>query len=65
MLTLFGKILTRYEFVEPNGKDVGLNVRKKAETVLAIVDDREKLQQVREKAAATKDKYGIHDLCIP
>ncbi|CAM0882810.1 unnamed protein product [Alopecurus aequalis] len=51
-------VLTRFEFVEPNGKDVGLNVRKKAETVLAIVDDREKLQQVREKAAATKDKYS-------
>lgn len=49
--------LTKFEFVEPNGKDVGLNVRKKAETVLAIVDDREKLQQVREKAAATRDKY--------
>ncbi|CAM0882812.1 unnamed protein product [Alopecurus aequalis] len=49
---------SRFEFVEPNGKDVGLNVRKKAETVLAIVDDREKLQQVREKAAATKDKYS-------
>lgn len=49
--------LTRFKFVEPNGKDVGLNVRKKAETVLAIVDDRLKLQQVREKAAATRDKY--------
>jgi epsin len=42
--------------LESNGKDVGLNVRKKAETVLSIVDDREKLQQVREKAAATRDK---------
>lgn len=49
--------LTRFEHVEPNGKDVGLNVRKKAETVLAIVDDREKLQQIRENAAATRDKY--------
>ncbi|TVU35178.1 hypothetical protein EJB05_17055 [Eragrostis curvula] len=48
---------TSFEYVEPNGKDVGLNVRKKAETVLAIIDDREKLQQVREKAAATRDKY--------
>ncbi|CAO2178348.1 unnamed protein product [Urochloa humidicola] len=49
--------LVSFEYVEPNGKDVGLNVRKKAENVLAIVDDREKLQQVREKAAATRDKY--------
>jgi epsin len=50
------KTLTKFEFVEPNGKDVVLNVHKKAETVLAIVDDREKLQQAREKAAATRDK---------
>ncbi|PAN28621.1 hypothetical protein PAHAL_5G166700 [Panicum hallii] len=49
--------LTSFEYLESNGKDVGLNVRKKAETVLSIVDDREKLQQVREKAAATRDKY--------
>uniref|UniRef100_A0A0D9V5E9 ENTH domain-containing protein n=1 Tax=Leersia perrieri TaxID=77586 RepID=A0A0D9V5E9_9ORYZ len=49
--------LIRFEYLEPNGKDVGLNVRKKAETVLAILDDREKLQEVREKAAATRDKY--------
>jgi len=48
--------LTKFEFVEPNGKDVGLNVRKKAETVLAVVDDRDKLQEVRDKAAATRDK---------
>ncbi|KAK3165383.1 hypothetical protein QOZ80_1AG0032480 [Eleusine coracana subsp. coracana] len=49
--------LTSFDYVEPSGKDVGLNVRKKAETVLAIIDDREKIQQVREKAAATRDKY--------
>ncbi|KAM3351181.1 hypothetical protein ACQJBY_023281 [Aegilops geniculata] len=49
--------LTTFEFVEPGGKDVGLNVRKKAEAVLLIVDDREKLQQAREKAASTRDKY--------
>ncbi|XP_066309602.1 clathrin interactor EPSIN 1-like isoform X2 [Miscanthus floridulus] len=49
--------LTSFEYVEPNGKDVGLNVRKKAENVLATVDDRDKLQQIREKAAATRDKY--------
>jgi len=49
--------LTSFEYMESNGKDAGLNVRKKAETVLSIVDDRDKLQQVREKAAASRDKY--------
>jgi epsin len=51
------KALLRYECVEPNGKDVGLSVRKKSEAILSILDDREKLQQVREKAATTRDKY--------
>ena len=59
MMILFVKKLTTFEFVEPGGKDVGLNVRKKAEAVLVIVDDREKLQQAREKAASTRDKYCI------
>lgn len=58
----FGKKLTSFEYVEPNGKDVGLSVRKKAENVLATVDDRDKLQQIREKAAATRDKWVIHIL---
>ncbi|KAJ3704080.1 hypothetical protein LUZ61_007785 [Rhynchospora tenuis] len=49
--------LSRFECIEPNGKDVGLNVRNKTEAILSILDDREKLQQVREKAAATRDKY--------
>jgi epsin len=56
MPILFGKKFTSFEYVEPNGKDVGLNVRKKAETVLTVIDDREKLQLVREKASATRDK---------
>ena len=44
--------------MECNGKDVGLSVRKKFETVLAIVGGRNlRMQfQVREKAAAMRDK---------
>ncbi|KAL5217380.1 hypothetical protein ABZP36_018064 [Zizania latifolia] len=57
MPIFFRKKHTRFEYLEPNGKDVGLNVHRKAETVLAILDNREKLRQVREKAAAVRDKY--------
>ncbi|KAG0488873.1 hypothetical protein HPP92_007684 [Vanilla planifolia] len=46
-----------FEFVEPNGKDVGINVRKKVETILALLGDKEKIQAVRDKAASTRDKY--------
>ncbi|PKA64223.1 Clathrin interactor EPSIN 1 [Apostasia shenzhenica] len=49
--------LSGFEHVEPNGKDVGINVRKKVETILALLGDKEKIQVVRDKAAATRDKY--------
>ncbi|KAM0933604.1 putative ENTH domain, clathrin interactor EPSIN 1 [Dioscorea sansibarensis] len=46
-----------FEYVEPNGKDVGINVRKKVQTILAILDDREKIQAARDKATANREKY--------
>ncbi|KAL8171122.1 hypothetical protein V2J09_022926 [Rumex salicifolius] len=46
-----------FEYVEPNGKDVGINVRKKAETIVGLLNNKEKIEQVRNKAAATRDKY--------
>ncbi|KAG7943419.1 hypothetical protein I3843_15G037800 [Carya illinoinensis] len=49
--------LTSFEYVEPNGKDMGINVRKKAETIVALLNNKEKIQEVRNKAAANRDKY--------
>lgn len=49
--------LSSFEYVEPSGKDVGLNVRKKAENIVALLNDREKIHEVRNKAAANRDKY--------
>ncbi|XP_038700334.1 clathrin interactor EPSIN 1-like isoform X2 [Tripterygium wilfordii] len=49
--------LTGFEYVEPSGKDVGLNVRKKAENIVSLLNNREKIQEVRNKAAANRDKY--------
>ncbi|KAH6783840.1 ENTH/VHS family protein [Perilla frutescens var. hirtella] len=49
--------LASFEYVEPNGKDVGINVRKKAETIVALLNNKEKMQEVRNKAAANRDKY--------
>ncbi|KAM3378976.1 hypothetical protein P3S68_011389 [Capsicum galapagoense] len=49
--------LTSFEYVEPNGKDMGINVRKKAETVVALLNNKEKIQEVRSKATANRDKY--------
>ncbi|KAH6831138.1 hypothetical protein C2S53_009333 [Perilla frutescens var. hirtella] len=46
-----------FEYVEPSGKDVGINVRKKSETIVALLNDKDKIQAARHKAAANREKY--------
>ncbi|KAG2574438.1 clathrin interactor EPSIN 1-like isoform X2 [Panicum virgatum] len=50
-------VLSSFEYVEPNGKDVGINVRKKVETIVGILNDKERIKAVRDKAASNRDKY--------
>ncbi|XP_057959640.1 clathrin interactor EPSIN 1 isoform X2 [Malania oleifera] len=49
--------LTSFEHAEPSGKDLGINVRKKAETIVSLLNNKDKIQEVRNKAAANRDKY--------
>jgi epsin len=42
--------------VEPNGKDCGINTRKKVETILSIINDKERIKAVRDKATSNHDK---------
>ncbi|MFS7928719.1 putative ENTH domain, clathrin interactor EPSIN 1 [Helianthus anomalus] len=49
--------LSCFEYVEPNGKDSGINVRKKVENIVALLNDKDKIQAARNKAAANRDKY--------
>ncbi|KAL7150810.1 hypothetical protein ABFS83_05G138400 [Erythranthe nasuta] len=49
--------LSTFEYVEPNGKDLGINVRKKSETIVALLNDKDKMQEVRNKAATNREKY--------
>lgn len=49
--------LSSFEYVEPSGKDLGLNVRKKAENIIVLLNNKDKIQEVRNKAAANHDKY--------
>ncbi|KAL1202206.1 Clathrin interactor EPSIN 1 [Cardamine amara subsp. amara] len=49
--------LTSFEYVEPNGKDVGINVRKKAENIVALLNNKEKIAEIRDKATANRNKY--------
>ncbi|BBG95113.1 ENTH/VHS family protein [Prunus dulcis] len=39
------------------GRIWGINVRKKAETIVALLNNKDKIQEVRNKAAANRDKY--------
>ncbi|EXB66907.1 hypothetical protein L484_019545 [Morus notabilis] len=49
--------LSSFEYVEPSGKDMGINVRKKVENIVALLNSKDKIQEVRNKAAANRDKY--------
>lgn len=49
--------LAGFEYVEPNGKDSGINVRKKAENIVGLLNNKDKIQEVRNKAAANREKY--------
>lgn len=50
------KALSSFEYVEPSGKDMGINVRKKVENIVALLNNKDKIQEVRDKASATRDK---------
>ncbi|CAL5440725.1 unnamed protein product [Camellia sinensis] len=44
-------------YLEPSRKDMGINVRKKAEKIVSLLNDKDKIQEVRNKAAANRDKF--------
>ncbi|KAL3500645.1 hypothetical protein ACH5RR_039738 [Cinchona calisaya] len=48
--------LASFDYVEPSSKDVGVNVRKKAETIVALLNNKDKLQEVRNKAVGNRHK---------
>lgn len=43
----FLQLLSSFEYVEPNGKDLGINVRKKAENIVALLNDKDKMMRNR------------------
>nr|GMD68081.1 clathrin interactor EPSIN 3-like isoform X1 [Ipomoea batatas] len=50
-------ILSEFQYVDSSGRDQGSNVRKKSQSLVALVNDKERIQEVREKAAANREKY--------
>ncbi|KAL0368653.1 UNVERIFIED_CONTAM: Clathrin interactor EPSIN 3 [Sesamum calycinum] len=50
------KTLSDFQYIDSSGKDQGNNVRKKSQSLVVLVNDKERIQEVRQKAAANRDK---------
>ncbi|KAJ0262543.1 ENTH domain-containing protein [Hirschfeldia incana] len=49
--------LSDFQYIDSGGRDQGSNVRKKSQSLVALVNDKERIAEVREKASANRDKY--------
>ncbi|KAJ4906553.1 Clathrin interactor EPSIN 2 [Raphanus sativus] len=49
--------LSDFQYIDSGGRDQGSNVRKKSQSLVALVNDKERIAEVRDKASANRDKY--------
>ncbi|KAL3507146.1 hypothetical protein ACH5RR_032528 [Cinchona calisaya] len=49
--------LSDFQYIDSSGRDQGSNVRKKSQSLVVLVNDKDRIQEVRTKAAANRDKY--------
>ncbi|XP_027348930.1 clathrin interactor EPSIN 2-like isoform X2 [Abrus precatorius] len=49
--------LSDFQYVDSSGRDQGNNVRKKSQSLVVLVNDKERITEVRQKAAANRDKF--------
>ncbi|KAE9589311.1 hypothetical protein Lalb_Chr21g0307671 [Lupinus albus] len=49
--------LSNFQYVDSSGRDQGNNVRKKSQSLVILVNDKERIIEVRQKAAANRDKF--------
>ncbi|XP_020113194.1 clathrin interactor EPSIN 2-like isoform X2 [Ananas comosus] len=49
--------LSDFQYIDSSGRDQGSNVRRKSQSLVSLVNDKERIQEVRQKAVATRDKY--------
>ncbi|XP_062221631.1 clathrin interactor EPSIN 2-like [Phragmites australis] len=49
--------LADFQYIDSAGRDQGSNVRRKSQSLVSLVNDKERIQEVRQKALATRDKY--------
>ncbi|CAH9122345.1 unnamed protein product [Cuscuta epithymum] len=49
--------LSDFQYIDSSGRDQGSNVRKKSQCLVVLVNDKERMQEVRQKASAKRDKF--------
>lgn len=49
--------LSDFQYIDSSGRDQGNNVRRKSQSLVVLVNDKERIQEVRQKAASNRDKF--------
>ncbi|CAN0923190.1 Clathrin interactor EPSIN 2 [Linum grandiflorum] len=49
--------LSEFQYIDSSGRDQGSNVRKKSQNLVALVNDKERIIEVRQKAAANRERF--------
>lgn len=49
--------LSDFQYIDSSARDQGSNVRRKSQALVVLVNDKERIQEAREKAANNRDKF--------
>ncbi|XP_042377812.1 clathrin interactor EPSIN 3-like [Zingiber officinale] len=49
--------LSNFQYIDSSGRDQGSNIRRKSQILVALVNDREKIQEFRQKNSANRDMH--------
>ncbi|XP_021741967.1 clathrin interactor EPSIN 2-like isoform X2 [Chenopodium quinoa] len=49
--------LSDFQYIDSSGRDQGNNVRRKSQSLVQLVNDKERIIEVRQKAASNRDKF--------
>ncbi|KAJ8428855.1 hypothetical protein Cgig2_022994 [Carnegiea gigantea] len=49
--------LSDFQYIDSSGRDQGNNVRRKSQSLVLLVNDKERIQEARQKAASNRDKF--------
>ncbi|KAK5055253.1 hypothetical protein LTR84_013003 [Exophiala bonariae] len=52
------RMLRQFHYIDPNGKDQGVNVRNRTNELVKLLSDVDAIRQERKKARVNKNKYG-------